>query len=168
MNKNEIYVNDYIRTEMPEKLYSLLKEKNFTITTAESCTGGLIGGAITSVSGISSYYKEGVITYSNEAKMKFLGVSAKTLESYGAVSPQTAEEMAVGAIKRSGADISVAVTGIAGPDGGTREKPVGLVYIAIADKNSVTIKENYFSGNRDKVREYTVDTAISMAIEKLS
>ena len=148
-------------------VYNILKEKNLTLTTAESCTGGLIGSIITNVPGISSYYKEGIITYSNEAKMKYLSVKEETLNQYGAVSEQTAKEMAEGALKNSGADISVAVTGIAGPDGGTAEKKVGLVYIAVADKESTNVEKFQFTGTRQKVRRLAAKNAINMVRKKL-
>ena len=148
-------------------VYNILKEKNLTLTTAESCTGGLIGSIITNVPGISSYYKEGIITYSNEAKMKYLSVKEETLNQYGAVSEQTAKEMAEGALKNSGADISVAVTGLAGPDGGTAEKKVGLVYIAVADKESTNVEKFQFTGTRQKVRRLAAKNAINMVRKKL-
>ena len=115
-----------------EQIILKLIEKNITISTAESCTGGSLGKIITSVPGASSIYGYGFITYANEAKERLLGVFPETLEKYGAVSHQTATQMAQGAKKVSGSDIAVSVTGIAGPGGGTQEKPVGLVYIAIA------------------------------------
>lgn len=146
-----------------EKLYEVLKNKNKTIATAESCTGGMIGMALTSVSGISSYYGYGVVTYANEAKEKLLGVSHQTLETFGAVSEETAREMAAGALELSGADIAVAVTGIAGPGGGSKEKPVGLVYIGVAEKDGVTAYKNLFFGSRDEVRRATVIKALELA-----
>ncbi len=110
----------------------LLRERGLTLATAESCTGGLVGSLVTDVPGSSHYYCGGVVAYSNEVKVRLLGVRRATLKRYGAVSAQTATEMAEGVRNRTGADIGVAVTGIAGPGGGTRKKPVGLVYIAIA------------------------------------
>ncbi len=117
---------------MEQNIYELLEKYNLSIATAESCTGGLIAATLVNVPGISGYFGEGYITYSNEAKEKLLGVSHATLEQYGAVSSQTAEEMAKGAKQAAGTDISVISTGIAGPDGGTEDKPVGLVYLACA------------------------------------
>ena len=149
-----------------EVLYEVLKSKNMTIATAESCTGGMIGAALTSVSGVSECYGFGVVTYANEAKEKLLGVSHTTLETVGAVSYETACEMAQGALKLSGADIAISVTGIAGPGGGTDEKPVGLVYIGIAQKNGeVKAYKNNFSGSRDSVRTQTVVKALKLAIK---
>ena len=126
---------DLIYTDEPEvtlemALYELLKANGLTVTTAESCTGGLLAGRLINVPGISQYLKEGYVTYSNEAKEKLLGVPAETLKRYGAVSPQTAEAMAEGGAKAANADLCIAVTGIAGPDGGTEEKPVVLVYMS--------------------------------------
>lgn len=148
--------------EIANKVAKLLGENNLTITTAESCTGGMIGAALTEVSGISSNYKEGIITYSNEAKMKYLGVKKEMLEEKGAVSKEVALQMAEGAMKNANSNISVAVTGIAGPDGGTKEKPVGLVYICVKNGNNYTVEKNIFSGNRHAVRTQTVVRALDM------
>ena len=144
-----------------------LIEKNITISTAESCTGGSLGKIITSVPGASSIYGYGFITYSNEAKETLLGVSHETLVNHGAVSHQTACEMARGARLKSGSDIAVSVTGIAGPGGGTSEKPVGLVYIAIAHKNGEEYRKLNLSGNRDKIREQTCDRVFELVKESL-
>ena len=151
-----------------EEIVLKLVENNITISTAESCTGGSLGKIITSISGVSSIYGYGFITYANEAKEKILGVKHETLESYGAVSPETALEMAIGAKKVSGSDIAVSVTGIAGPGGGTPEKPVGLVYIAIADKDGAEYRKLNLSGNRDEVRAKTCDCVFALIKEKLN
>ena len=151
-----------------EQIISKLIEKNITIATAESCTGGSLGKIITSVSGVSSIYGYGFITYANEAKEKILGVKHETLEKFGAVSSETATEMAKGARQVSGSDIAVSVTGIAGPGGGTPEKPVGLVYIAYADKDGETFKKLNLSGNRDEVRAQTCDEVFRLIKEKLN
>ena len=148
-----------------EQIISKLIEKNITISTAESCTGGSLGKIITSFAGVSSIYGYGFITYANEAKEKLLGVSHETLEKYGAVSYQTALQMALGAKRVSGSDIAVSVTGIAGPGGGTKEKPVGLVYIAIADKNGTEYRKLNLGGNRDEVRTQTCNEVFKL-IEK--
>ena len=116
---------------LEDAVVELLKGKKMTVTTAESCTAGLLAGRIMNVAGASEVYEEGYITYANRAKSKLLGVKEETLEAYGAVSEQTAREMAEGAAKAAGADAALAVTGIAGPGGGTKEKPVGLVYIVL-------------------------------------
>lgn len=133
----------------------LLIENNITVSTAESCTGGLIGETLTSYPGISKVYMGGAVTYSNEAKVKSLGVREETLAEFGAVSSQTAREMAEGIRNRLCTDISVSITGIAGPDGGTDEKPVGLVYIALASEGGTITKELRLWGNRNRIRNVT-------------
>ena len=138
------------------------------IATAESCTGGLISAAITAESGSSAYFDRGFVTYSNQAKMDCLGVSLETLDTYGAVSEQTAIAMAQGALKNSQAGIALSVTGIAGPTGGTEEKPVGLVYIGCAISDKATAKECHFENNgRAYIREQTVETALEFILENL-
>ena len=145
----------------------LLAEKNKTITTAESCTGGMLGAALTEIPGISAYYKEGVITYSNEAKMKFLRVKGETLEKYGAVSSKTAVEMASGAMENAKSDISVAITGIAGPNGDTREKCVGLVYICVKIGDNHRVEKHIFDGERRTVRQKSTLCALNTVIKML-
>lgn len=150
-----------------DKLFELLKLNNLTISTAESCTGGMIATAITNVSGASAFFGTGVVTYSNEAKMKLISVNKETLDKYGAVSEQTATEMAEGVLKLGESDVSVAVTGIAGPTGGTTEKPVGLVYIGVSGKNGTYVYKNIFNGNRDEVRKQTASTALELVYDYL-
>lgn len=135
-------------------------KKGVTISTAESCSGGLLAGRLVNAAGVSAVLKEGFVTYSNEAKMRTIGVKQETLNAYGAVSEQTACEMAEGCAKAAGTDYGVSTTGIAGPDGGTPEKPVGLVYIGIYAKGSVKAYRYQFSGNRARVREQTVAMAL--------
>lgn len=131
------------------------------LVSAESCTGGWVGQTVTAVSGSSAWYERGYITYSNTAKCEMLGVQQATLDQYGAVSPQTAQEMAIGALNRSHAQISVAITGIAGPDGGTAAKPVGMVCFAWAAQDGLVQQEtHYFSGDREAVRRQAVATAL--------
>lgn len=141
------------------------------ITTAESCTGGLIAGALTSVEGASSCVGAGYVTYSNEAKMDALNVSVDVLEAHGAVSSEVAGEMALGAKRTAQADLAIAVTGIAGPGGGTEEKPVGLVYIAVAggtDDNALLVKKFEFGAiGRSEVRNETVLNALQLGLEAL-
>ena len=137
----------------------LLKKHELTVTTAESCTGGLIAGRLVNVPGASEVFREGFITYSNKAKRKYLDVSKGTLKKYGAVSEQTAKEMATGGVFASDADACIAVTGIAGPDA-DGEKPVGLVYIACYIKDKVKVEEYHFKGNREKIREQSVVKAL--------
>lgn len=140
-----------------QSVIDALKEKNLTLSTAESCTGGMIGELITSVSGASEVYGFGFITYANEAKEQILGVKHETLEKFGAVSEETAREMALGAKRVSGSDISVSVTGIAGPGGGTKEKPVGLVYTAICCNDKVEVTKLLLKGDRECVRKQTCE-----------
>lgn len=149
--------------EYVKKIVETLKARGEVFCTAESCTGGQISKTVTDLAGVSAVFFGGVVSYANEIKEKLLGVRHKTLEKYGAVSEQTAAEMATGAVRALGADFSVAVTGIAGPDGGSEEKPVGLVYIACADKNgNVKVTKNLFSGDRKAVRDQTTKTALQM------
>lgn len=158
---DNIYSTDE-NESLEDVVVKLLKQKNFTLATAESCTGGLLTGQLVNVAGVSEVLKEGFITYSNEAKMKYLGVKEETLNQYGAVSSQTAQEMAIGTAKNTGADAALAITGIAGPEGGTPEKPVGLVYIGCYLNGNVTIKELRLKGNRQKIREQSVINALDM------
>ena len=122
-----------------KKIAEILIKKGLTVTTAESCTGGLISSLLTDVSGSSAFIKANFVTYANEIKEKYLFVSSETLEKYGAVSEQTAKEMASGLLKQTGYDIAVGITGIAGPAGGSKEKPVGLAYVGIANNNNDVI-----------------------------
>lgn len=152
---------------MTEELVALLLEKKMTVTTAESCTGGLIAATLISVPGVSACLNETIVTYANASKHKRLGVSEETLQNFGAVSEQTAREMALGALAFADADISIVSTGIAGPDGGTKEKPVGLVYIGIGcrTENKAYVGRHVFSGDRSAVRMQAVETAIAEALE---
>jgi nicotinamide-nucleotide amidase len=146
-----------------------LKRAGFTISTAESCTGGLIGSLITDVSGSSDYMLGGIISYSNEAKMKFLNVQEQTLKDHGAVSQQTAEEMARGAKTVFGSDVAVSVTGIAGPGGGTPDKPVGLTYIGLATPDGhITVKRFVWSGGREENKRASAEAALQMIANYLS
>ena len=147
-------------TTLEMAVADLLMANDLTVTTAESCTGGMIAARIINVPGVSECYKAGLVTYSNKAKRKFLGVRKSTLDKYGAVSSKTASEMAKGAALLMKSDVAVAVTGIAGPDGGTEEKPVGLVYIGCSIKGEVTVKEYHFSGTRSQIREATTSAAL--------
>ncbi len=140
---------------LQQTVVELLNEKNMTVATAESCTGGLVAKKITDVAGASDVFHCGFVTYSNEKKEDLLGVSHETLAKHGAVSPETALEMSRGAMNRSGADIGVSMTGIAGPGGGTKEKPVGLVYISICAKEFHQAYKLRLSGDREMVRERT-------------
>ena len=140
----------------------LLKKYELTVTTAESCTGGLLAGRLVNVPGVSEVFREGFVTYSNKAKRKILDVNKATLKKYGAVSKETAKEMAMGGVFATDADICVAVTGLAGPDGGSEEKPVGLVYMACYMNDQVTVEKYQFKGNRAKIREQSVVKALDL------
>ena len=150
-----------------QKLGAILKEKNIKISGAESCTGGMVAAEITSVEGISAVFNESFVTYSNDAKHRNLGVSLETLEKSGAVSEECAREMAEGAAARSGADIAFSVTGIAGPAGGTKEKPVGTVCFAVFFNGKTVSKTAHFDGNREQVRKSSVDFVIDMMISAI-
>ncbi|NSW83083.1 MAG: competence/damage-inducible protein A [Syntrophothermus sp.] len=138
----------------------MLRERGLRVAFAESCTGGLLAKMVTDLPGSSNIFWGGVVSYSNEAKIRILGVSPSTLASFGAVSPETAGEMAQGIRSRSGADIGIGITGIAGPDGGTPEKPVGLVYMGLADANRVLTKELRLTGGRESIRTLTAKSAL--------
>ena len=138
----------------------LLNQKGATVATAESCTGGLIGNVITEVSGSSAYYKGGIIAYSNELKERLLGVRHETLEQYGAVSEETAIEMARGCLAVTGADYAIATTGISGPTGATAEKPLGLVYVAVALRNEVVCNRYVFTTTRQQHQQRTANQAL--------
>ncbi|MDO5350178.1 MAG: competence/damage-inducible protein A [Lachnospiraceae bacterium] len=140
----------------------LLKKLELTVTTAESCTGGMLAARLVNVPGVSDVFREGFITYANKSKRKILGVSKSTLKKYGAVSEQTAKEMATGGVFATDADVCIAITGLAGPDGGTDEKPVGLVYIACYLKDNVTVEKYQFKGDRNKIREQSVVKALDL------
>lgn len=161
-----VYTTDADET-LEMALTKLLIKKKYTMTTAESCTGGMIAARMVNAPGVSAVLKSGFITYANEAKEELLGVSHDTLEKFGAVSRETAEEMAEGAVKAAHTDAAVAVTGIAGPDGGTKEKPVGLVYIGVNVRGNVEVREYHFSGSRQKIRESVTAAALTFLREKL-
>lgn len=155
-----------------EQLVSLAKKRECWITTAESCTGGLIAGALTSIAGASACIGTGFVTYSNSAKIKALKVSTETLETYGAVSEEVAREMALGACSAAAnADLALAVTGIAGPDGGTLEKPVGLVFIAAtfqANLTNLMVERHEFGAiGRTQVRRETILSALKLGLRTL-
>lgn len=151
--------------DLIEKLFTRLKAKGWMLATAESCTGGLIAARITEVAGSSAYFDRGFITYSNDAKTRQLSVPVALIDDFGAVSKEVAEAMAQGTLEHSGADIAVSVTGIAGPSGGTPEKPVGLVYIAVATWDGAKVHEHRFSGDRAAIRAQTVAHALEYTLE---
>ena len=146
---------------LAEELGIFLKQRNWKIATAESCTGGGIAKAITDVPGSSKWFDRGFVSYSNQAKIDMLGVKPDTLEHFGAVSAETAIEMAEGCLQYSEADVTIAVTGIAGPEGGTHNKPVGTVYIALAVKTQKSDHyKNHFSGDRILIRKLAINSAM--------
>lgn len=162
--KNRLGENVYATEDISieDVVAKLLIENKYTVSTAESCTGGMIASTLINYPGISEVFMEGAVTYSNEAKHKRLGVKNETLEKYGAVSEETAREMAIGIAKKANTDVSIVTTGIAGPGGGTEEKPVGLVYIGVYVKGKVKVEKHIFKGNRSKVRNQATITALDI------
>ena len=155
--------------EEARRAYELLVKNGRRVTTAESCTGGLLGASIVMNPGASNVFDEGYLTYANEAKMKLLGVREETLKTVGAVSEQCAKEMAQGALNASDrSDYALSVTGIAGPTGGSAEKPVGTVWIGLADRDSVYARRFLFDGDRSAVRCASVKAALTMLIEHMN
>lgn len=153
---------------MIQQLVTLLQQKKLTLFTAESCTGGLIAAAVTDCPGSSVIFTGGVVVYSNELKQKLLDVPPSVFVRYGAVSRECADAMLSGAASIYGADCAVAVTGIAGPGGGSADKPVGLVYIGVLTPGGKTVEEHIFTGDRQQVREQTKTRAIQLLVEKLA
>ena len=151
-----------------QALSQLLTDQSLTLSVAESCTGGNLSALLTSVSGSSTYFDRGYITYSNQAKMDMLDVDAEVLGRFGAVSEQTAFEMVNGVIQNSHSDIAVSITGIAGPTGGTVEKPVGMVCFGFYVKDKHFVKTQHFSGDRETVVASSVDFVIQTLVDELS
>lgn len=152
----------YDDTDLDAVVAELFRQKRLTLSLAESCTGGMIAARITAVAGSSDYFLEGAVTYADAAKVRVLGVAPELLAAHGAVSRETAVAMAGGIRERSGSDLALAVTGIAGPGGGSVEKPVGLVYIALASAAGCEVRECRFSGSREEIRILTAGTALEM------
>lgn len=163
---NHIYTTQEDVT-LEKAVIDLLLANNLTVSTVESCTGGMLAARLINVPGVSEVFKTGYITYSNKSKRKILGIKKSTLEKHGAVSPEIAKEMAKGATLFTKADVTVGITGIAGPDGGSEDKPVGLVYIACSVCGRVNVRECHFSGNRTKIRESSVSAALSLMRESI-
>lgn len=156
-------------TALVMELSTKLRDRNLKLATAESCTGGMIAAALTDLAGSSDIFDRGFVTYSNDAKMDMLGVSRETLAAFGAVSAETADEMVSGALANSLANIAVSVTGIAGPSGGTDDKPVGLVYIGIGKRGGMNnIYRHVFAGDREAVRQQAKDMALSYVLKQVS
>ena len=161
-------MDDLMLQDLAIKVSVALAQQGLLLATAESCTGGWLGQTITSISGSSSWYDRGFITYATASKHEMLGVSTSTLEQYGAVSEQTASEMAAGVITHSHAQVAVSITGIAGPDGGTAEKPVGMVCFAWMMKDGLACAETrYFTGSREEIRRQSVAEALQGVIDLL-
>ena len=158
---NNIYSTKEDET-LEEAIVKLLKKHDLSLTTAESCTGGLLSGRLVNVPGVSEVFKQGFITYSDKAKRKLLDVSKSTLKKYGAVSEETVKEMAKGGVFATDSDICVAISGIAGPEGGSEEKPVGTVYIGCYINDKIKVEKYYFKGNRAKIRDYSVVRALDL------
>lgn len=149
-------------TARVERIAERLSAQGLRLVVAESCTGGMLAAALTDRAGASRFLDAGLVTYSNDAKERMLGVQPETLAAYGAVSCQVAEAMAVGARGALGADIGVSITGIAGPDGGSEEKPVGTVWIGIATPTDVRSRRFQFDGDRARIRSRSVDAALEL------
>ncbi len=152
---------------MINKVIQILRENNLTIAVSESLTGGMICSRLVDVPGVSDVFKEGFVTYSNKAKRHTLGVDKSTLKKYGAVSKKTAKEMAIGTAYVADSDVAISTTGIAGPDGGSDEKPVGLVYIGCYFKGKVVVEKHVFEGDRNAVREATTEAAFELVYKVL-
>lgn len=150
-----------------EQVYELLKLHNITLTTAESATGGMIASTLINVPGISEFFQEGYITYSNDAKVKMIGVDETLIDTFGVVSREVAENMAISAAKTAGTKAALSVTGVAGPDGGTEDCPVGTVYIGCYLKNQTLVEHHVFEGNRTEVRKKATNRALTLLIEQI-
>jgi len=157
-----------ISKNLIQKVSEKLTRKKLTISTAESCTGGLLSHYLTYLSGSSHFFERGVISYSNKSKIAVLNVQNETLENSGAVSSQTAKEMAIGIQKMAGTDIGLSITGIAGPTGGTTEKPNGLVFIGISYGQNTEVKKYIFSGNRIENKEKACEEALQLLLKKIN
>lgn len=147
-----------------ERLVEELLKRNWLVTTVESCTGGMVSSRIVNVPGASEVLREAFVTYCDEAKMKLVGVRKETLEKYTAVSARTAEEMALGGLAAAEADMALSVTGLAGPGGGTKERPVGLVYVGCAIHGQTFVRELHLSGSRQAIREKAAEEALRLAL----
>ncbi len=154
-------------TSLEEKLGQLLRERGLNIALAESCTGGLVGHRLTNIPGSSDYYLGSVTAYANEAKMKLLSVKSDTLEMHGAVSQESVAEMAAGIRAALRSDLGISISGVAGPGGGTPEKPVGLVWIGLSAEHFEWAQNYHFAGPRDQVKEQAADKALEIAIAYL-
>ncbi|MBD9661183.1 nicotinamide-nucleotide amidase [Pantoea sp. PNT03] len=160
-------MNDEQLQQLSHRIGEQLKRRQATVTAAESCTGGWIAKVFTDISGSSAWFERGFVTYSNEAKQQMVGVQETTLQQHGAVSEQTVREMATGAAKAAAAEYAIAVSGIAGPEGGTPDKPVGTVWFAIVGpEGRVLAQRQIFAGNRDAVRRQSVAWALQTLLDE--
>jgi PncC family amidohydrolase len=157
-----------IDKKLLNNIFSKLSKLDLIIATAESCTGGLIAHNLTNISGSSNYFDRGIVTYSNRAKIELLGVSEKIIKQNGAVSFEVAKAMAEGVRKKSKVDIGISTTGIAGPTGGTKEKPVGLVFIGVSNEKDTIVKKFQFKGNRLQNKESTCIEAFKLLLDSLN
>jgi PncC family amidohydrolase len=161
-------MNDEPLIQLVERLQIHCLDRGMTVATAESCTGGLVAKLITDVAGSSGYFRAGIVSYSNEAKVRLLGVPEEQLVAHGAVSAQVARSMALGARERTGADLAVAVTGVAGPGGGSPAKPIGLTYVAVADTTGTDVRRLVLAGDRAANREASARAAVELLLERFS
>lgn len=154
--------------QVVERLQARCVGRGLTVATAESCTGGFVAKLITDVAGSSDYFRGGVVSYANEAKVRLLGVPEEQIAAHGGVSAQVARSMALGALERTGADLAVAVTGVSGPGGGTPAKPIGLTYVAVADASGVEVRRFVWVGDRSANREASARAAVELLLERVS
>ena len=153
--------------KIEEQVFQLLKQHRITLSTAESATGGMIASMLVNVPGISEFFQEGYVTYSNDAKVKMIGVDRTLIDTYGVVSREVAENMALSAARTAGTDAALSVTGVAGPDGGTEDCPVGTVYIGCFFKGETVAEHHVFAGNRLEVRESAAMRALHLLVEQV-
>ncbi len=154
------------QTSLEERVAALFTDSGQTLSTAESCTGGLIAHRLTNVSGASAFFMGGVVAYDNAVKASVLGVSEETLSAHGAVSAETASAMAEGVRRALRTDYGIAVTGIAGPSGGSPEKPVGLVFLAVSSREGTRVVRGQFSGTRLEIKNQTADAALGLLLDR--
>ena len=150
-----------------EQVFQLLKQHSLTLSTAESATGGMIASMLINVPGISEFFQEGYVTYSNDAKVKMIGVDRNLIDTYGVVSAEVAKNMAISAARTAKTDAALSVTGVAGPDGGTDDCPVGTVYIGCFLKGQTVVEHHIFDGNRKEVREAAAKRALELLTEQI-
>ena len=153
--------------KIEEQVFELLKKHRITLATAESATGGMIASMLVNVPGISEFFQEGYVTYSNDAKVKMIGVDRILIDTYGVVSKEVAENMAISVARTAGTDAALSVTGVAGPDGGTDACPVGTVYIGCFFKGKTVVEHHIFAGNRLEVRQAAAERALTLLIEQI-